>query len=122
MTSVRDPGVVDDPRLLRWPAWIWPSLSAACLIATAALSGIAYRVHIPAPRFVARSVVAPRVAFDRQCRSAFEETIEVDTEQGNECYVAGMRRMAFAIGLFLTAILTVLIALVRWRVTRRLQR
>jgi hypothetical protein len=119
---VRDPGVVDDPRLLRWPAWIWPSLSAACLIATAALSAISYRVHIPVPKFVTSSVVGPTAAYDRQCRSAFEETIEFDTEQGNECYVAGMHRMAFAIGFFLTAIVTVLIALVRWRVMRRLQR
>jgi hypothetical protein len=114
--------VVDDPRWLRWPAWIWPSLSAACLIATIALSGIAYRVHIPAPRSVPRSAGSPRGAYERECRSAFEETIEVDAEEGNECHDAGMRRMAFAIGLFLTAIVTVLIALVRWRVTRRLQR
>src|SRR3954454_11662776 len=104
--SLRDPGVVDDPRWLRWPAWIWPSLSIACLIAAAALSGIAYRVHIPAPRSVNRSI-GPTVASERECRSAFEETIEVDTEQGHECHVAGMRRMAFAIGFFLTAMLTV---------------
>src|SRR5947199_10511203 len=108
MTSVRDPGVVDDPRLLRWPGWIWPSLTAACLIAATALGGIAYRVHVPAPRFVTNSVAGPSAAYERQCRSAFEETIEFDSEEGNECYVAGMRRMAFAIGLFLTAVASLL--------------